>query len=123
MPGFDPNAPPGANGTALPDSSLPLGPEEAPPYDPAQDPILDRLHGLEPLDLNLDLGFERELTLAHLVCLELDAYLSATDRRRSNLNVWRLAWEMMPPCTSNRCETSSDMPSALTRIIGNSHHT
>lgn len=84
---------------------------------------MDKLGSMAPLDLNLDLGKEREQELVSHVCQEIDAYMTATDRRRSNLNTWRLAWELMPPGTANRWENSSDIPSALTRIIANSHHT
>src|SRR5258708_30745285 len=122
MPGFDPRFPPngGAPPMGAPD---PFADQSEPPYDPQQDPVAARLQNMTPLDLNLDLGFEKELMLAHHVCQEIDAYVAATDRRRSTPNVWRLAWEMMPPGTANRWQNSSDIPSALSRIIGNSHHT
>src|SRR5207237_9852213 len=96
---------------------------DQPAYDPAQDPVVDHLSSLTPLDLTIHLSKEDEDHLARVICDEIGAYEDAVNRRFSCLDSWRRAYEMLPPGTANRWEFSADIPSMLTRLYCNSHHT
>jgi hypothetical protein len=96
---------------------------DAPTYDPAQDHVVHHLESLTPLDLTIHLSKEDEDHLARIICDEISAYEAAVSRRFWNLDTWRRSYELLPPGTANRWENSSDIPSLLTRLYCNSHHT
>ncbi len=109
----------------MPDGNPGLSfPDEA-AYDPDSDPVAQRLQGQDPVDLNLDLGAERETRLAQFLCQQIDAWKAIARRRVENLSgQWRpIAYELLPPGTANRWQNSSDIPSPLTRIAANAHIT
>src|SRR3954464_7496251 len=92
-------------------------------YDPETDPVVQKLSSQTPLDLTIHLSEEREGKLARLICGEIDRWDRVVARRYSCLDAWRRAFEMLPSGTANRWPGSSDVPSGLTRMYCNSHHT
>ena len=59
--------------------------------------------------------------LAIRIAQEIDGYHMTVARRRDASQVWRYAYETMPPGTANRWDNSSDSPSPFTRIYADSH--
>lgn len=106
----------GDNASASPFDSF------APPPEPT-DPVAQRLADLDPIDLTVRMEPEDEARLCRLLDESIAHYYNFNSRRISNVNFWRLSYEMMPPGTSLRWENAADVPSSLTRIATNSHHT
>lgn len=119
---FDPNQNPNQPPMGIPPGPGLFLPDE-PQYDPETDPVHQRLSNAAPLDLNLDLGDEQEQKLVKMLCEEIDRYKNVTSRRFASLSAWRVAHEMLPPGTGGRWHGCSDIPSMLTRMACNSHHT